>query len=76
VRAAALYGLGLLPWYALVVAPGWRPGLTGFLLGAALAVPAAWFAPRPRLVLALTPFVLGIVRSAIPSRPRMPVRGR
>jgi hypothetical protein len=64
-RAASLYGLALLPGYALVVAPNLRLGAGGFLLAAALALPAAFFAPGPRLVLVLTPFVLGIVRSAI-----------
>jgi hypothetical protein len=64
-RAAALYGLGLLPWYALSVAPTLRLGATAFLLAAVLVVPAAFFDPGPRLVLALTPFVLGIVRSAM-----------
>jgi hypothetical protein len=64
-RAAALYGLGLLPWYALSVAPTLRLGAAGFLLAALLVVPVAFFDPGPRLALALTPFVLGIVRSAI-----------
>jgi hypothetical protein len=64
-RAAALYGLALLPWYSLAVAPAWRAGLIAFFLAAVLAMPAALFAAGPRLVFALTPFVLGIVRSAI-----------
>jgi len=64
-RAAALYGLALLPGYALAVAPNLRLGAGAFLLAAALALPAAFFAPGPRLVFVLTPFVLGIVRSAI-----------
>jgi hypothetical protein len=64
-RAAALYGLALLPGYALAVAPSARLGASAFLLAAVLALPAALFAPGPRFVFALTPFVLGIVRSAI-----------
>jgi hypothetical protein len=64
-RAATLYALALLPGYALVVAPSLRRGAGGFLLAAALALPAAFFASGPRFVLALTPFVLGVVRSAV-----------
>ena len=64
-RAATWYGLGLLPWYALVIAPQPRLGVSAFLVAAVLAVPAAIFAPEPLFVFALTPFVLGIVRSAI-----------
>ncbi len=64
-RAASLYGLALLPGYALAVAPSLRRGAGGFLLAAALVSPAAFFAPGPRLAFVLTPFVLGIVRSAI-----------
>ncbi|MEO8183607.1 MAG: hypothetical protein ABI895_32650 [Deltaproteobacteria bacterium] len=64
-RAATWYGLGLLPWYALVIAPNLRLGVSAFLVAAALAVPATIFAPAPPFVFALTPFVLGIVRSAI-----------
>lgn len=64
-RAISLYGLALLPGNALAVAPSLRRGAGAFLLAAGLALPAAFFAPGPRLVLVLTPFVLGIVRSAI-----------
>src|SRR5262245_9114993 len=64
-RAAAWYGLGLLPWYALAVAPSLRQGVQAALLAAALAVPAAVFARGPMFVVGLTPFVLGIVRSAL-----------
>jgi hypothetical protein len=64
-RAASLYGLALLPGYALAVAPSLRRGAGGFLLAAALVWPAAFFAPGPRLVFVLAPFVLGIVRSAL-----------
>jgi len=64
-RAATWYGLGLLPWYALIVAPLPRLGVNAFLVATALAGFAALFAPGPLFVFALTPFVLGIVRSAI-----------
>jgi hypothetical protein len=64
-RAGTWYGLGLLPWYALIIAPQLRLGVSAFLVAAALAVPAALLAPGPLFVFALTPFVLGIVRSAI-----------
>jgi hypothetical protein len=64
-RAGTLYGLALLPGYALAVAPSVRLGVVGLLLAAALALPAAVVAPGPPFVFALTPFVLGILRSAI-----------
>lgn len=64
-RAASLYGLALLPAYALAVAPSLRLAVGACLLAAVLVLPAAFFAPGPRLVFVLTPFVLGIVRSAI-----------
>ncbi len=64
-RAATLYGLALLPGYALAVAPSVRSGVTACLLSTLLALAAAVFAPGPTFVAALTPFVLGIVRSAI-----------
>lgn len=64
-RAAALYGLALLPGYALAVAPSVRRGAGAFLLAAALVLPAGLLATGPRFVFVLTPFVLGIVRSAI-----------
>src|SRR4051812_19253807 len=64
-RASALYGLGLLPWYALSVAPTLRRGVVAFLLSAALVAPAALFVPGSHFVFVLTPCVLGIVRSTI-----------
>jgi hypothetical protein len=64
-RAAALYGIGLLPGYALIVAPTLRIGLGAFLLAGVLVLPIAIFDPGPRIAFALAPFVLGIVRSAI-----------
>ncbi|HWO12164.1 MAG TPA: hypothetical protein VNN80_21865 [Polyangiaceae bacterium] len=64
-RAASLYGLALLPGYALAVAPDVRRAAGAFLLAAALALPVSFFATGPRFVFVLTPFVLGIVRSAI-----------
>jgi hypothetical protein len=64
-RAATWYGLGLLPGYALIIAPDLRRGVSACLLAAALTVPAALFAPGPLYVFAITPFVLGIVRSAV-----------
>lgn len=64
-RAATWYGLGLLPGYALVIAPDLRRGVSAFLLASALAVPAALIAPGPLYVFAIAPFVLGIVRSTV-----------
>jgi hypothetical protein len=64
-RAAGLYGLGLIPWYGLAVAPTARRGAAAFLLGLVLALPGVLLDPRPALVFGLTPFILGIQRSAI-----------
>jgi predicted membrane metal-binding protein len=64
-RATALYGLGLLPCYALTVAPVLRRGVVACALSVALVAPVAVMEPGSRLVFALTPFILGIVRSAV-----------
>ena len=61
---ALIAGLGL-PCYALLVAPTLRRGVVALLLSAALVAPVALVDPGPRVVFVLTPFVLGIVRSAI-----------
>ena len=63
--AAALYGVALVPLYALVVAPNLRRGVAALLLAAVLALPVLCFDSGPKLALAVTPFVLGIVRSAL-----------
>lgn len=62
--AAALYAVALVPLYALVVAPNPRRGAAASLLAAALALPVC-LDTGPKLALAVTPFILGIVRSAL-----------
>jgi hypothetical protein len=64
-RAAGLYGLGVIPWYGLAVAPSLRRGAAAFLLGVVLALPGVLLDLRAAPVFALTPFILGIQRSAI-----------
>jgi len=63
--AAAFYAVALVPVYALVVAPNVRRGVAALSLAAALALPVLCFDTGPKLALAVTPFVLGIVRSAV-----------
>src|ERR1041384_1147727 len=63
--AAGLYGLGLVPCYTLAIAPNLRVGIAGFLLAGLLIAPALLLGPRLLLVFGITPFILGIVRSAI-----------
>jgi hypothetical protein len=63
--AAAIYALALVPLYAITVAPNLRLGAIAFSLAAALALPVLCFDPVPRLALAITPFVLGIIRSTV-----------
>lgn len=64
-NAMALYALALVPLYLLVIAPTLRRGAAGALLAAAFAMTVLLAFPHAAIAGALTPFLLGIPRSAM-----------
>jgi len=63
--ASAFCALGWVVFHPLFVAPSVERGAAGAALAFVLATPVAWLMPPPLVALALTPLLLGIVRSAL-----------